>query len=379
MKPIVCKAPLRLCQDVLCCLGFGTALLLTAPAADAGSVAQLQHTNYPGAFTYGTPPAGFMPEAASDAELARWGYPPRPTDPTLLHRWRHTLLASRHHIEQPLLAPSPLRHGVAQPAGDIGPNYESYSTNWSGFILSNDYVFAESGPYPAPYVLSPPAAFGAGSFYVINGDWPVPVARQAQGACIGALYSSEWVGIDGWVQSNDVLQAGTEADSSCANGVTTATYYAWYEWAPAPAMIVKNLPVGAGDDIVVYVWNDDPTHGHAYIANVGTGDYVNLAFSAPPGVRLIGDSAEWIVETQPAGAGYSDGVSIPNYGQTFMVDAYATTHDGDGFSPGAQGKQSMINVSLCDAPCHNKLSAATLVGPAAIEFAATGLALDGQP
>ena len=176
-----------------------------------------------------------------------------------------------------------------------------------------------------------------------------------------------------------MLQAGTEADSSCANGVSTASYYAWYQWSPADPMIITNLPVAAGDDVETYVWNDDPTHGHAYIVNVGTGDFVNLQLSAPSGTQLVGDSAEWIVESPTSGQGASNGVSIANYGQEFMSTAYATTHAGATSSPGNPGTNSLVTVSLCDETCYNVLSTVAMNGPASLEFTATGMALDDKP
>ncbi len=382
----------RVVNDFFCnrlhVASLSAALLLAAPAAIAGTPSQIQ-TNQPGAFTYQDAPADFVAARASDAELTRWGFPPRPTDAASLARWTRAMEGSRHHISAPLLQRNTTnRHSAARLAsapeatapadGTTGPNYQSYSTNWSGFVLANDYVWTESGPYPAPYTLSPPSSFGPSSFWMVSGDWAVPVARQARDSCVGTLYSSQWVGIDGYVQSSDVLQAGTEADSTCKDGTNTPTYFAWYEWAPAGTVVIQNLPIVAGDDVQVWVWNDDATHGHAYIANIATGDYVTLAFTAPPGVQLTGDTAEWIVESPTGGTSFNDGVSLPNYGQTVMVDASATTHDGNTYSPGAQGAQSLINLSLCDATCHGALSTVTLAGPAAVKFTATGQALDSN-
>jgi hypothetical protein len=390
MNATACRVVNGFLRNRLHVASLTAALLLSAPAALAGITSQMQQTNQPGAFTYPDAPAGFVAAQASDAELTRWGFPPRPTEAGALARWTQAVSTARHHIAAPLLQRNTTnRHSAARVAsapaqatapadGTTGPNYQSYSTNWSGYVLANDYVWTESGPYPAPYTLSPPSSFGPSAFWMVSGSWTVPVARPARDTCAGTLYSSQWVGIDGYVQSSDVLQAGTEADSTCKDGVNTPTYFAWYEWAPAGTIVVQNLPIVAGDAVQVWVWNDDPTHGHAYIENIATGDYVTLALTAPPGVQLTGDTAEWIVESPTGGAGFNDGVSIPNYGQTVMVGASATTHDGKAFSPGTQGVQSLINVSLCDATCHGELSAATLAGPAAVQFTATGQAVDSN-
>lgn len=55
-------------------------------------------TNSEKVFTYSLPPSGFDPLTASDAELAKYGFPPRPdpqTAPALYEQWRTMVSAPR--------------------------------------------------------------------------------------------------------------------------------------------------------------------------------------------------------------------------------------------------------------------------------------------
>ena len=163
-------------------------------------------------------------------------------------------------------------------------NGASTSSNWSAVV---DTTSAKS--------------YGSTSIYVIATEYVVPLASQAYGACTGGwVYSSSWAGIDGW-NSTDVLQAGTESDAECVKGSTTTFYSAWYEWYPNGEVRITNLPVSAGDDMFVEVWSTSATSGHAYLVNYNTNQSVSITFSAPSGTKLIGNSAEWVVERPTVG------------------------------------------------------------------------------
>ncbi|MBN4900037.1 hypothetical protein IDG68_14295, partial [Staphylococcus sp. EG-SA-21] len=119
------------------------------------------------------------------------------------------------------------------------------STNWSGSA-----IYSAAHPFRAEAII---------------GEFVVPTARQRFGACSGGWdYSAQWAGIDG-LGSNDVLQAGVEADAYCS-GSTTASYYsAWIEWYPYNEVRVSSPAVHPGDLIYVQIWNTTPTTGIAYI------------------------------------------------------------------------------------------------------------------
>jgi hypothetical protein len=95
------------------------------------------------------------------------------------------------------------------------------SANWSGY--------AQSAP--------------VGTFKSVTDTWRVPTVHVTS----GDRYASDWVGIGGY-SSNDLVQAGTEADSKGGR----AKYDAWTEVLPASEEVLK-LTIHAGDVITATV------------------------------------------------------------------------------------------------------------------------------
>jgi hypothetical protein len=134
----------------------------------------------------------------------------------------------------------------ASPAGVPSNGIASTtSSNWSG-----DAVYNPANPFAVEAII---------------GEFVVPTAHQAFGACTGAWdYSSQWPGIDGY-GSSDVLQAGVEVDAYCSGGTTTTGFYsAWIEWYPNASTRVSSPAIHPGDLVFVEVWNTSPTQGYAY-------------------------------------------------------------------------------------------------------------------
>jgi hypothetical protein len=98
------------------------------------------------------------------------------------------------------------------------------STNWSGYAVNGT----------------------TGSVTMAQATWKVPAVNCPT---TGTLYSSYWVGIDGF-RSSTVEQTGT--DSDCRSGV--ATYYAWYEFYPKASHSISGFTVRPGDIIGARVW-----------------------------------------------------------------------------------------------------------------------------
>ena len=257
-------------------------LLLAVPYASAQQgIDNRIPTNLPGVFTYPSPPSGFDPLTASDDQLAAYGFPPRPDKNAEgpYASWEKAMKASKHRII-PVLKVTNRYHGPNIAVGKV-ENSSATSNNWSGIVDSTSVT-----------------SYGPSSVTDIGSEFVVPVAEQAYGVCTGGWdYSSSWVGIDGWnANAPDVLQAGTDADAYCSGGVTTANYDAWIEWFPYTETVISGFPVSPGTDMFVRVWSTTSTAGHAYLVNLNTNTAVTVAFSAPPGTNLVGNSAEWIVE-----------------------------------------------------------------------------------
>ncbi|HEX9334909.1 MAG TPA: G1 family glutamic endopeptidase [Pseudonocardiaceae bacterium] len=134
------------------------------------------------------------------------------------------------------------------------------STNWSGY--------AETGTFTSAV-----------------GHWTVPTVSRT--TTTPNRFSSQWVGIDGFNNSN-LIQTGTEADFT--NG--SAHYLAWWEILPAAETVIPGITVHPGDSFTASVAKVSGTTWHISITNNSTGQ----SFSSNKTYRGAGTSAEWIEE-----------------------------------------------------------------------------------
>jgi hypothetical protein len=283
-------------------------LLLAVPYARAQQgIDNRIPTNLSGVFTYASPPSGFDPLTASDDRLAAYGFPPRPDKNAEgpYAAWEKAMKASKHRVV-PVLKVTNRYHGPNIAVGKV-EDASATSSNWSGMVDTTSVT-----------------SYGPSSIVDIGSEFVVPVAAQANGVCTGGWdYSSSWVGIDGWnANAPDVLQAGTESDAYCSGGVTNANYDAWFEWFPYPETVISGFSVPPGTDMWVRVWSTTATAGHAYLLNYNTNTAVTIAFSAPPGTNLIGNSAEWIVERPGLGSGGL--ATLTNYVSDYFSGSFAS-------------------------------------------------------
>jgi hypothetical protein len=228
----------------------------------------------------GRPPAvpvGFRPVAAADAELAKFGFPPRPesaTRPSLAQLWANTFgrdvaWSAAQLTPMPEFASRPHRKAVVN-----GDN----SANWSG-------VFAQAQP-------------GAPINLAMTGTWTIP---QLTAIGPGSESIGIWIGLDGHdPDSPSLLQAGV---GGSAQAVGAPSFFAWCEWLsptdPVPAQRISNFPVQAGDVVEVQIWVTSPTAAIAVLSQVGAASRsaaVIASVAAPPNVQVLGATAEWVVE-----------------------------------------------------------------------------------
>jgi hypothetical protein len=154
------------------------------------------------------------------------------------------------------------------------------ASNWSGY--------AESGT----------------GFTGVSGTWTVPAVAPSS----SATYSSAWIGVDGFNNSN-LIQTGTEEDYY--NGA--AHYNAWWEILPAPEMALpSNYVVTPGDSMKASIYETatvtgGPAHGH----NRTGGQHVwvititdtthGWTFTTNQAYSGAGTSAEWVMEAPQVG------------------------------------------------------------------------------
>jgi len=308
--------------------GITLATAISGQAARApAAAADLFATNVPGVSAVGGPPAGFDPVHATDAQLKAYAMPPRPnpaTQPKEYGRWKRamSLVKTREIGEITLTERS---HGPAAILGrhtDASLRNTTYTTpNWSGFVNLNGLT-----GYNSTY-----------SYYFVTSDYVIPVVKNR--TCDGKWdLSSEWVGIDGF-NGADVLQAGTESDAYCGSNGSSTSYYAWFEWYPYNESRIS-LPVSPGDDMYLVVWDTSATTGYAYLENQNTGVAQEFYLTAPSGTRLIGNTAEWIVEATASGGTIQ---TLADYNNDWFWGGSAWNFAGSEF---VAGSSSSVQVNL---------------------------------
>lgn len=316
-----------------------SALVVGGSAIAGDTAAAVDHTvatNLPDVRAFLNAPADFDPLKATAEQLASYGLPPRPnanTAPKVYAEWVRAVTSPAKAIV-PQLEETSIYHGPAQLVGAQGSESESSnsvaakSNNWSGYA-----IVSSSNPF---------------KLEAIQANFITPVAQQAFGTCTSSYrYASAWVGIDGF-NSNDVLQDGIEFDATCSHGSTTPFYAAWYEWFPNPETRISNFKVLPGDAIYVEVWNTSSTAGNAYILNYTTNVKVQIAFKAPNGTKLEGNSAEWIVERPGVNGGLA---TLTNYVEMAFTNNVAwnyTSGKPTNYFPGSAPSGTVYSITMLD-------------------------------
>jgi hypothetical protein len=170
----------------------------------------------------------------------------------------------------PRLAAKPGSNGHGHGGGGGGGSTSPFgwaSSNWSGYALS-----------------SPPS----GGYTSITGSWVVPAVSPSK----GSTYSSNWIGIDGF-NNSDLIQTGTEQDYASGG----AQYYAWWEILPAAETVISNITVKPGDVMTASIVNDKNGDWTVTLKDMSTGQTFTTtkAYSGPA------QSAEWIEEAPSIG------------------------------------------------------------------------------
>jgi Peptidase A4 family len=141
------------------------------------------------------------------------------------------------------------------------------STNWSGYAVTGTGFTRATGRWSVPRVSTP---------------------KRAR----SRLFSSTWVGIDGFNNSS-LIQAGTEQD--WINGAPF--YQAWWEILPAPETPIPSITVRPGDSMSVSIASGAP-NWTIVITDITTGQSftTHQAYVGPQ------TSVEWIQEAPTVGS-----------------------------------------------------------------------------
>jgi hypothetical protein len=169
------------------------------------------------------------------------------------------------------------------------------SSNWSGYAVSQAAV---SGL---------PCVPASGTAYTsIGGTWTVPTVT---GSSRGSSYSSAWIGIDGFSNSN-LIQSGTEEDYYSGK----AHYNAWWEILPAAETVIPSITIDPGDSITVSIVKGTGTNWTITFTDNGkTGHAAQTPFVITKSYTGVGSSAEWILEAPEVNGRIA---TLANYGST---------------------------------------------------------------
>ena len=176
------------------------------------------------------------------------------------------------------------------------------STNWSGYLST------------------------AGSFSAVSGSWAVP---HVTGNGSSTTADGTWIGIGG-VNTNDLIQVGTE-NTVAANGQVST--FPFYELLPASAQLVTGMSVTAGDAISASITKLTATQW-----NITIHDNTNArSFTTTVSYSSSLSSAEWI-EEDPS---FSNGNLVPfdSFGSVSFSHAGATLN---GNSANLNGSSAQI-------------------------------------
>jgi hypothetical protein len=251
--------------------------------------------------TYNAAPEGFDPVSAADSQLEDYGFPhrPDPGDTKAYANWVKAVSTTR--ITPELSINPKVVHRMNQRTGGAAASSNSNtvkteSLNWSGYSLT---------------------AAGA-PFREVVGLWVVPSVNNQFKSFTG--YESEWVGIDGNCDCNDLIQDGVEQDWVGGK----PRYYAWIESIPQPEVKINNFPVMPGD--VIYAYSsvgkkNGVVTGFYYIANYNTKKSVSTSLPLPKNTKFSGLTAEWIIERTEVNGTFSR--PLPFFARAYMDNAYA--------------------------------------------------------
>ncbi len=164
-------------------------------------------------------------------------------------------------------APVPARTPAFRPAA-MSVVQSWTSLNWSGYALTGSRIASVVGSWKVPQVLAP--------------------AKKRR----VSRYSSSWVGIDGYNNSN-LIQAGTEQD--WIHG--TAFYQAWWEILPAAETPIGSLAIHPGDVMSVSIAEGASARWTITVSDTTT----HKAFAIVKAYNGPRTSEEWIQEAPTIG------------------------------------------------------------------------------
>lgn len=265
------------------------------------------------------PPEAFDPSKASDSELEKYFYPPRPDlakAPLEYASWE------KFSSQKPQFVKADF---IERPVGGLDDN-----RNWAGAVLhasrgndapTKDEVFFRAvGTFTVPSVS--------------------PKLDEHEKLLDGDYRIANWVGIDGW-DNQVALKVGVLSEFTVKRGqYDTPTQVAAIVFrGPDPNRIYNNgfsfFFVKPGDEIIAHVWGSPGARGpsRASVWNTTQGLYSNTELIPGPGLELEGRTALWVF----AGHSPEAGFLLPSFQTIIYKDLFAHRNDTGGTEVGIRG------------------------------------------
>lgn len=250
---------------------------------DGGSTYTYQYGSEGETYTIGQPPSGFRPEKASDEELERYGFPPRPVDvggkawtEENISEWQD-LVSGYKEAALPVACEGP---GAPYSTNDAPVEYPLYGKTWSGQMQKPIFSNPEER-----------AVAAIGKFYQPSGN--------AYPSCKAHALVANWVGLGGW-GTGKLIQAGT---GTATNNQHTAWWQAFYPGGSIPPQYYPALVFGPSSYMGFYAgYNRAQLKAYFYLSNESTGQVIPVVVGM--GEKYYdGSSAEAITERPGNGAG----------------------------------------------------------------------------
>lgn len=339
----------RLISFVMIGLAIGlVASMATTAAAQTGAerhaafeAAPKIETSVSGVHVFLSPPKGFDPLTATNAERWQYGLPDPPdkaTNPRGYDVWERAMLAIKTHAVD--VRASDISHrpvkltSVSETVGNVT---KGTSPNWSGIVNTNKNTTWNSKT----------------SFDQVYSVWNVPAAQPPAGApkSDGPVWAvSTWNGIDGF-GTDTLVQGGTNSTYTWGTG---ASYVGWVEWWPSyPELDIycsksALCKVNPGDDFYTISYGTAGTaEQYVYDEDLTTGWYGTFGMTFKSGEGLIGAAAEYITERPCCVTASGKSVEYPLVNYIYDFFDYSFAYDGAKtlFYPGS-GSASTYNLTM---------------------------------
>lgn len=251
--------------------------------------------------TFPVPPAGFDPLHASDAQLAEYGFQPRPpSDSVAYASWAETM-ASYRSTPVPDIALGP---AISQPHRQTTSG-GFIQSNWGGWI----------------------ADWGAGTTHYVATEMDFTEPSVSSTTCSGASMAA-WTGLGGY-HTGKLVQDGVEVPT---NGLSLCSskasgYCAWYEYLndanPNPPRIMSNVTIHSGDNMHLYtVYSSSLGRINFYVADNTTGTSQSVIITGVGTSYYDGSSGDFI------GAEAASGTPLKHFSSFSTRNGYAENTAG---------------------------------------------------